>query len=351
MTQFGNRFLGGPAQFTPSSSPYGTTIQSQGGMLNAARVTDCLNMGIFWVRFFVNWTTMEPTFGSAYDFSLWDDAIAKCNAAGISFVATIQGPPAWHCYGWPGPTPPATPPNPCDPSKTWAVPADAAAFASVLAHRYTVGDPANPAALHIESIEVANEGYDDGISKCHSGKWAVPVQKAVYNAVKAINPNILIGAPAQLQLDKTASLAWIQDYYAAGGGGFADYHQIHFYPGQRGPNTDDGTHVTMAQYAQQIVTTAAGYGHGKVGVWMTETGYAQNNLDGSSGPCAPLTSYAQQSCLLQLTLDAGRLSNGIIDKVFLYTLAGSDGYSPVSGTGSEVFHEGNLINNAVAEAP
>ena len=349
MTQFAQRIFGGPAQFTPSSSPYGTTIQSQGSVLNPARVVDMQNMGIWWCRFFVNWTTMEPTYGGAYDFSLWDDAIAKCNAVGINFVATIQGPPAWHCYGWPGPTPPATPPNPCDPSKTWAIPADAAAFATVIATRYNGSTTPNPLKagtfLFAASVESANEGFDDGISKCHSGKWAVPVQKAVYNAVKAVNPAILVGAPAQLQLDDAASLAWIQAYYAAGGGGYADYHQIHFYPGSRGPNTDDGSHVTMFNYANQIVTAASGYGHGKVGVWMTETGYAQNNLTGTdSGPCAGagggVGSYAEQSCLLQETLDAGRLSNGIIDKVFIYTLSSGDGYSPIHGQTPEVFEAG-----------
>ena len=350
MTQFAQRIFGGPAQFTPSSSPYGVTIQSQGNVLSPARVVDMQNMGIWWCRFFVNWTTIEPTYGSPYVWTLFDDAIGKCNAVGINFVFTIQGPPAWHCYGWPGPTPPATPPFLCD-SKNWAVPADGAAFASAVAHRYTVGDPANPAALHIEALEVANEGFDDGPSQCHSGKWAIGVQKAVFQAVRAVNPNILIGAPAQLQLENAASLAWIQDFYnppppfTEGGGAYCDYHQIHFYPGSRGPNTNDGSHVTMQQYGQQVKQTAAQYGHPKKQVWMTETGYAQNNLNGlDSGPCAGagggVGGYAEQSCLLQETLDAGRLSNGQIDKVFIYTLSSGDGYSPIHGQTPEVFEAG-----------
>src|SRR6185312_1729701 len=320
MPIFVPRIFGGVAQYTPSQNPYGVTIQSQGGLLNPVRVQDMQRMGIAWCRFFIDWTSIEtgfdPTTGAPiYDFSREDDCVSKCNAVNINVVFTLQNPPAWRCYGWAGPVPPKTDPVPCD-SKNWATPGNAAQFASDVATRYN-GITINPSTHKpygfIASIESANEGYDDGQSSCQDGHFAVPMQQAVYTAVKAASPNCLVGAPAQLQLGKTHAQNWIQNFYNSGGGGFADYHQLHFYPGQRGPNVDDNQHATLAQYAGYVVTAATTNTTGQSfnpQIWVTETGFAENNMDGSTGtPCYPLSSYAQQACLLQEMLDGGRLSN------------------------------------------
>ncbi len=149
--------------------------------------------------------------------------------------------------------------------KNYLIASNVTSFAQALAHRYTVGDPANAGGLHIEAIEVYNEGADDGAEALlKTPYWMVQALIPTYPAVKAINPAILVGSGAHLQLYSTHISTWQQALYLYGGGPYIDYSQGHYYPGRYAPNVivdAQTSDVTYDQYWQDIyaVDLANGY--------------------------------------------------------------------------------------------
>lgn len=59
-----------------------------------ALFADMRALGLTWLRFQLRWKDVETSQG-VYSWAVLDDAVARCNAAGISIMYTIQGAPTW----------------------------------------------------------------------------------------------------------------------------------------------------------------------------------------------------------------------------------------------------------------
>lgn len=93
-----------PTNNTKFDFPFGYTINEVNNQqLQAAVVTD-LVPGL-WLRWQLAWNHVEYSPG-LYDWSMADDAVWKCNTAGVNFLWNIQTPPTWRQtldgYGNPG---------------------------------------------------------------------------------------------------------------------------------------------------------------------------------------------------------------------------------------------------------
>lgn len=157
------------------------------------------------------------------------------------------------------------------------------AFAQAVAHRYTVGDPANVNGMHIEAIEIYNEGADDNNDPLvKSPYYMVQAMQLVYPAIKAINPTMLVGAGAHLQLTDAHIQSWQQAFYLYGGGPYSDYTNLHYYPGNSDPSqivSGQSADVTFDQYWGHVhaIDVANGYGSKKIRV--TEFGWTHDSFD------------------------------------------------------------------------
>src|SRR5215469_11416792 len=166
----------GPCTF---DSPYGfTTIHADEQL-----VTVYKQLNVCWVRYQYHWDKIEKSPG-VYDWSVVDTAIQTMNRAGIHIDFAIQKTPGFHqtltCYGTP----------------YLPGPAEMAQFATIIATRYD----GKHGHGKIDSFEIGNEEYDNhfvlssAVSEaCRSAVVYGPVLEAGYKAIKAANPNALVG--------------------------------------------------------------------------------------------------------------------------------------------------------------
>jgi hypothetical protein len=330
------QYLGGTGgQGGFPDNPYGITIgnASAGGTLNAAAITDMQNLGITWLRYQVRWDQVDQTGTTnqnpaTYIWTAWDDAVSKCNAAGINICLTIFGAPAQ----FQGPSG-----NPLNPAYT-------ATFASQVAAAYTPNSGSQRGTKTIQALEIGNEDYDGT-----SGTSATPLVNtlvAVYPAVKAVS-NCLVVCAALLQRNSTHYTSFMETLLnpatgAYTGGVFqADVLTYHYYTGipdlgaplhkpvHLDPTIDDpsgngGQGIPSVTHAYQLIQAKkTAYGV-TVPLWITETGFQINTNPGRNQ--YDTVSQALQWQYLQDVIDAARTSNGQVTKVFPFTLGYYDGY-------------------------
>ncbi len=167
------------------------------------------------------------------------------------------------------------------------LPQDWAIFAGTVASHYTN----NPSGYHVEIIECGNEDYNQnagsGTPTCNAPQTAANTATAVYQAVKAVNPNILVGSPACLDhsnqcngSDTLNACDWWKNYFQASYNGqtpLADYVNYHSYT--KGVNCCDDKGslncYTLLQEAQYIRSqNITSLPHNIIPIWCTEIGYA-----------------------------------------------------------------------------
>ena len=189
-----------------------------------------------WVRFQVNWSTIEPqnTTPENYQWTSLDASLATAQGAGVQTILTIEGNPPWAASSPGGPV-----------TNT----ADLVEFVSAVARRYPF----------VQYFEMYNE--PDNISRYGlKGDQYAQMLKAVYPAIKAANPGaqVVMGG---LGLD------WFIDQYGAFDRGFlsatlqvcgtapcfdvANFHYYSFFRSQWEPYGRDI--IGKANYVRQVL--------------------------------------------------------------------------------------------------
>jgi|SRR5579884_2959 len=297
----------------PLTNPYGVTHSAQGSLNNEpTRFADMVAMKIGNLRLFCNWDTIEkknPDGSIYFDWTIFDGMVSLAQQNNIKVTYALDSAPSWH-----------TDSTLC-PGKSFMIPADAAAFLAMVATRYL-------SYSCFIGIEIANEGYSDGASQCKIGPYAANLSKAVYPAIKAVNSSLHVGSPAILGLQQSYIFSWLTAFYS--NGGLSDYDNFHFYTQQMPDATPNvNGNVNFKGFYQTMARVQAAYGYASKPIRCTETGIAANQGG---------ITYQIQSDFYIRALELARRSGGKVEMVNLFTIQGSNGFSPVSGTSQETFH-------------
>ncbi|MCB1091631.1 MAG: DUF4347 domain-containing protein, partial [Verrucomicrobiae bacterium] len=207
----------------PDVAPGGTTlvIGSQGLSwwrgLSDADINKALDMskaaGITSMRIDISWAVDEATKGT-YDWSTTDSLVTKILAHQMSVLGMIYDTPTWLS----GSTNPHTPPS--DPAKF-------AAFAAATAKHY-LGQ--------ISAWEIWNEpNLSVFWTTGRDAAAYTRLLKAVYPAIKAVNPNAVVitgGLSPEPGTGLPGAVAYLAAMYAAGAAGYFDAVGLHpyYYP-------------------------------------------------------------------------------------------------------------------------
>jgi hypothetical protein len=217
------------------------------------------------------WASIEPKRGE-FAWTRLDKDVTEAKKRGTEILLTLGFPPRWassdpnntsSAYGAPGATAPPADVN------------DWKNFLRAVATRYKG---------RIRAYEVWNEADQPGH---YSGTPAqlVGLEKAAREVLRAADPSALVVTPAVSGVS-AASLKWMDDYLAAGGGASADVVAVHFYGAT--PEED-------AAFISQFRALLAAYpGMAKKPVWKTETGWG---FDGK-GSDAEVSAYVARAAVL-----------------------------------------------------
>lgn len=309
---------GGPCN---TESPYGfTTIHADPQL-----VTFYKQLNVCWVRYQYHWGKQgnKPGIETApgvYNWGPVDAAIATMNAAHIHVDFAIQSAPTWDL----------TQVCSADGQHFLPGPDELAKFATLLATRYD----GKHGHGYIDSYEIGNEEYDNhfvpGLGNnqpCRSASYYAPVLKAGYQAIKAANPNALVGM---------FGLWWhylphIKDFttylFANGYGKYMDYMNFHYYHSSGDPSVTMGDDPSFDVEWQTMHNIATQYGFANKPIWITETGWPDAN--------AP----AQNQYLQYVMTEAAK--SHVIQKVFWFTIDyghQADNIYPDGGTPLPAFY-------------
>lgn len=324
-------------------SPYGVTI----GLNNktpptpnyanwAALLSDMRALGISWLRFQVDWQLIQLNQTDPPSVWAWaplDDAVNRCNEAGIYLTHPLRGAPSWAL------TQQAS-------TEPWYLmdPAMAATFATQVVTRY------NGASGHgtLQSYEVGNEEFNihfspsgQGILGIHNSPFpeynglngvSSTVQPArdpyfFANVLSAVSPAIRSAAP--LMKIGQCAIWWRQypncaDFETAIYQGVTnaasafDFANFHFYSNTADPSlSGNGANYSPSFQQEWQAMQAAMKAQGDNGktIWCTEFGWGTNANNGSSIDCDAPTQALRYSYVL-----GNALISGAISKVFFFTL-------------------------------
>ncbi len=300
---------------------YGYTILAGGSPINQNRINDIVNMtgpGST-VRFQYDAKVYFPSPDpSTWNFSVFDQTVNACNAAGLPVDIPLQN------FGGVMVTTPAT--GNCS-GKNFVLPQYMAQLAGLLAARYN---------NRMVSFEILNEGGSDGNAQCDLSYTAdasvaglVYLMQQGYQAIKTVNPAIKVGAPAYLPIGHgiAALTQWLTNIFKNGGGASMDYLNLHYYPNHAPDDTTSGL-PSLRQVWQTFQSVAQAFGYPHLKLRITETGYARNQV-----------SDQQQNDWTAAILKEARYSQGFIEAVYYFTVAGSNGFSMVEHNPPlEIFH-------------
>jgi hypothetical protein len=288
----------GPCTF---KSPYGfTTINADEQLVGYYK-----QLNVCWVRYQFHWDKIEKSPG-VYDWSAVDTAVQTMNAAGIHVDFAIQSAPSFNqtltCYG----TPYLPGPN------------QMAQFASTIATRYD----GKHGHGEIDVFEIGNEEYDNHFVQnptlseaCRSAKNYGPVLEAGYKAIKAANPNALVGMFGQWLRDINHINTFFNDLFAGGYGPYMDYMNFHFYNGGRDPSQSYGNVPSFNLWWQTLHNIATKYGYANKPIWVTETGWPTHPTLHPEQPVSPDV----QAQYLQYVMTQSAQS-GVVQRVFWFTI-------------------------------
>ena len=121
----------------------------------------------------------------------------------------------------------------------------------------------------IRYYEVWNE---PNAKRFYSGstKQLVTLSRAAYQTLKSVDPTIKVVSPAMSPC--CDSFKYLDNYFAEGGGNYADIIGYHFYVAPREPEA-------MLANINQVKSLMVKYGLGQKPLWNTETGWRIQNRD------------------------------------------------------------------------
>jgi hypothetical protein len=294
---------GVPGQTDPSSPPpvasavgdlpFGYGIQADPRGNTAANIGLIKGMGFNWVKFQMAWKDVEPSPGN-YSWGTWDEVINSYNANGIQVLLSIPKAPDW-----------SRPPD--DDRSVEGPPQDPSTYANFVAQvaaRY---------AGKAQAIEIWNEQnlyYEAGGAGRINPAAYTELLKQSYNAIKAVNPDMIVvsgamtptGAPAPAAMD---DVEYLRQMYANGAKGFFDAVGAHpsgfanppdalFQGGDYDPARGYDDHRsfffrnTMEEYRRVMVEN----GDGSKTIWPTEFGWPVWRFHGDAR-----FTFAQQNSL------------------------------------------------------
>jgi len=171
--------------------------------------------------------------------------------------------------------------------------------------------------------------------------------------MKAVNQNILVGAPATFSINNQCGSGpannacdwWRNFFQASPQADFVNYHQ---YPSGISCCGSAGTCYTLLQEAEYIRSLQ---GASFIPLWCTEIGFKIGGQTCEVPPDgAPITDPIQANLLME-AMNVGRTSGGLIQAIFWYTLYyGDDGYSLIHPKG--VIHPAyTTYQNFIAQYP
>ena len=180
---------------------YGIQVDPRGN--KAANIAHIQALGFHWVKLQMPWKEVEPEPGN-YQWGMWDDVIGAYAGAGIKVLLSIPKAPRW-----------ARPPN--SDMSVEGPPADPNTFANFLsqvASRYNG---------KVQAIEVWNEQnlwYEGGGAPMPPDQY-VAMLRAAYQAIKAVNPGMIVVSGAPTPAGDVAGKAiddinYLNAMYAAG---------------------------------------------------------------------------------------------------------------------------------------
>lgn len=322
------------------NSAYGYTDFVSSGGVSAKLpqiITDMVAQGKTDLRLQIPWYLIDTAgngVSTGYTWTGLDDAVSRCNAAGINIIFSIMYAPA----GGPNPSTlfPITSPVGF---YTYAVSAAAcgsgfqylpdpqkmATFAIQVVQRYNGG-----AKGFLYAMEPGNEEGDlGGNANCvrdQGGVWTASVLTKCYSQIKAALPSCLVIAPALLRQDETHIQQWLTDLYNGGGFKACDALSFHFYKNGGTstfpvgiPPDNAPTNFGFTQFWRKMYQVMIALGWIKP-IWCTEYGYDAVSVatNGSSNTDAYHQWYYGQYMLLNA------MKSGIIKKMYYYTIGNND---------------------------
>lgn len=209
---------------------------------------------------------------------------------------------------------------------------DMATFANALVSRY---------GNNIAMYQIGNEEWDTyGVGGVRDGAGALlaAVCQAVYPVIKPLTTSPI----GMCAVRKVPTLAgqhitnWLTGFYNAGGKGYTDFVDFHYYRGGTSagndPNTSDANTPSVGQEISILQGVISNFRDG-IPVYCLETGW---DITGTGAVTA-----AQQSQYLLEMFDAHRLNNPH-GRCFVYTMnngGGGDSKSVTQGTSPEVYEQ------------
>lgn len=289
-------------------SPYGfTTIHADDQLAAVYR-----QLNVCWVRYQYHWGVdgNKPgieTSPGVYNWNDIDTAIQTMNKAGIYVDFAIEYAPKWDlvqtCFG----TPYLTGPD------------QMRQFATILATRYD----GKHGHGFISSFEIGNEEYDQHFSgsqatseQCRQAGNYGPILQAGYEAIKAANPNVTVGMFGQWYHNINHIRTFFTDLFSQGYGKYMDYMNFHYYNGGFDPAETRNTVPSFDLWWQTMHQIATQYGYGSLPIWVTEVGWPTHPTNNPNQPVPPDV----QAQYLQYVMDEAQKSNGIVKKVFWFTI-------------------------------
>ena len=315
------RMVSADTAFVPREPRHGVNVRcDQDGVDPDAIVAKAKELGAEWVRLPFRWNEIEKEGPGEFAYKdCYEDVVEQADDEGLTVLAVLFGTPEWarkeSCKALGEHCPPA------DPNSIKPLIADMKA---------EFGDG-------IRYWEIWNEPNSPGFFHGEDASEYVPLLRAAYEEIQSIDPSdtVILGG---IYDDGEMPIAWMDQFYAAGGGAYAEVMAFHPYTSQNDPKAA----VVMSPWNYRGHTRAmraimAVYGDTPLDtdLWATEFGFSTSDSPWCDGQKRPCTDSEQG----QLTVDAYDIAenSALIQGFFVYELVNQqpEGETPRS-------HEGNF---------
>lgn len=235
-----------------------------------------LELGGEWYREQLGWASTEATQG-VYDWTRWDDYVARFKVRGLKPLAMIGGSPAWARVGGSESSPPTT-------NTEWAT------FITAVVTRYMAD------IHHWEIWNEPNSPLFWGVAPVDPVRYA-SLLHAAYDAIKAVDPTATVIAggtsPALTDANSRSPADWYDQIFNEGADAWCDAiaHHPYSYPVLPSYNHALNAWRQMTLTTPSLTSVMAAHGTFKK-IWITEVG-APTSGPGNQGTVA--NNYGQNT--------------------------------------------------------
>lgn len=266
----------------PSPSGFGIAVGSTAQSLTTPELNsefaDIRRIGFSWIRFDLQWETVQPSNSKTYDWSAYDRIVDLATKNGLHVLPTLAYAPKWARLTICNST------DKCAPSS----PAKFAAFAQAAALHFK--------AAGVDDWEIWNEPNLQGFWLPAPSPMAyTALLKATYPAIKSVEPQATVITGGLGSLDQFSqsidSLTFLNNLYADGAKNYFDAVGWHPYSYPATPDTVASWSgwSKMGDLGVSVRSIMAANGDGGKLIWMTEFGAPT----GGPGSLATIYGYNQ----------------------------------------------------------